>query len=98
MTVKIIEETPDVLPEYEKVLIAFRVESHFRVELCQGGLGGLQLIEETVTPYVKDYDKNEMDRPSQWTKRWDISRWGILSAFMGERRVGAAGGVENARS
>jgi len=50
----------------------------------------MNLIEERVTPYFKDYDKNESDRPSQWTKRWDISHWGILSAYIGERRVGAA--------
>ncbi len=90
MTVEIIEESLNILTEYEKVLIAFRVESRFRVELCQGGLGGMRLIEESVAPYVKNYDQNERDRPSQWSQHWDISSWGILSAFIGEQRVGGA--------
>jgi GNAT superfamily N-acetyltransferase len=90
MTAEIIEETRDALTEYEKVPIAFLVESRFRVELCEGGLGGMQLIEEPVAPYVKDYDQNQSDRPSQWTARWDISHWGILSAYIDGRRVGGA--------
>ncbi len=90
MVVDIIEETLNVLTEYEKVPIAFQVETCFRVELCQGGLGGIKLSEEPVTPYVKDYDSNERDKPSQWPRNWDISAWGILSAFIGQRRIGGA--------
>jgi GNAT superfamily N-acetyltransferase len=90
MTLKIIEETPDALPEYEKIPIAFSVESRFRVELEKNGLGGIKLVEEPVAPYVKDYDEHEDYRPTQWTKRFDLSGWGILSAFEGKTRVGGA--------
>jgi GNAT superfamily N-acetyltransferase len=90
MTFKIIEETSDVLSEYEKVPISFSVESCFRVELLQNGLGGIKLIEEPVTPYLKNYDADENYRPSSWLKRFDIANWGILSAFDGKRRVGGA--------
>lgn len=90
MTFQIIEETPDALGEYEKIPIAFRVESRFRVELVQNGLGGINFIEEKVIPFVKDYDANANERPSRWSERFDISNWGILSAFEGERRVGGA--------
>lgn len=91
MIFKIIEETPDALTEYEKIPISFRVESHFRVELCgENGLGGMKLVEEPVAPYVKDYDADENYKPSRWSKRFDISRWGILSAFDGNKRVGGA--------
>lgn len=95
MTFKIIEDAPDVLPEYEKISIAFRVESRFRVELSENGLGGIKLTEEPVTPYVKDYDEHENYRPSQWAKRFDMSGWGILSAFEGKKRVGGAAIVCN---
>jgi GNAT superfamily N-acetyltransferase len=90
MAIKIIEETADALHEYEKVSIAFRVESRFRVELFDGGLGGIKLTEEPVTPYIKDYDEYENYRPANWPKRFDISNWGILSAFDGKIRVGGA--------
>lgn len=92
MTFKIIEETPGALAEYEKIPISFSVESHFRVELRgENGLGGMKLIEERVAPYVKNYDADADYRPSRWSKRFDISGWGILSAFDGEnRRVGGA--------
>jgi len=90
MNFKIVEETPDILSEYEKVPISFRVESSFRVELCDAGLGGIKLIEESVTPYIKDYDADENYRPSSWRRRFDIANWGILSAFDGKRRIGGA--------
>lgn len=90
MPIEIVEESVDVLPEYEKVPIAFRVQSRFLVVPIQDGLGGLQFIEEAVVPYVKDYDADESERPSQWIKRFDLSHWGILSAFNGARRIGGA--------
>ncbi len=90
MNIEIIEESVAALLEYGKVPIAFRVESHFIVTPVDGGLGGLRFIEEPVVPYVKDYDANESERPSQWLKRFDVSHWGVLSAFNGAQRVGGA--------
>ncbi len=79
------------MPEYEKISIAFQVESYFRVELSESGLGGIKLIEEFVKiPFEKNYDEIEEEKPSQWIKRWNISHWGILSAFVGKQRVGGA--------
>jgi ribosomal protein S18 acetylase RimI-like enzyme len=91
MKVEIFEENTEILPEYEKISIAFQVESYFRVELCESGLGGIKLFEEkAATPYVKDYDNIQNEKPSHWIKRWDISNWGILSAFINKQRVGGA--------
>lgn len=90
MPVEIIEESSAVLSQYEKVPIAFCVETHFLVVSIDNGLGGLTFIEEPVTPYVKDYDVFENERPSAWLKRFDISRWGIFSAFENGQRVGGA--------
>jgi len=89
--VEVIEESVAALPEYGRVPIAFRVESRFRVEPIRGGLGGLLLVEEPVAaPYVKDYDAIEDNGPSHWAKRWDISNWGVISAFDGGERIGGA--------
>ncbi len=79
-----------MLAEYGRVPISFRVESRFRVEPVQGGLGGLRLVEEAVVPYVKDYDAVPEEGPSSWPRRWDIAHWGVLSACDGGRRVGGA--------
>lgn len=88
MAVEVIEEHVSALPEYEKVPIAFRVKSHFDVVAIDKGLGGLRLVEKPVVPYVKDYDANDSERPSQWPTRFDMSDWGIMSAFAGGQRVG----------
>jgi len=89
MEVRIAEETPAILADYEKVSIAFRVETAFRVELLSDGLAGVKLIEERVEkPFIKDYDVYE--KPTHWAERFDLSNWGFLSAFDGEKRIGAA--------
>lgn len=91
MKVNIVEETPEVLPEYEKVPISFWVETYFRVELSENGLQGIKLIEETVEmPFLKDYDAIEGEKPTQWAKRFNIENWAFFSAFVDQRRVGGA--------
>lgn len=91
MNVKIIEETPDVLRDYEKISIAFSVETFFRVELIENGLGGVKLIEEKVSnPFIKDYDAIEDNEISLTGERFDLSNWGILSAFDDGKRIGGA--------
>ncbi len=90
MPIEILKESPIVLPEYEKVPIAFHVETRFLVTPIDNGLDGFTFVEETVTPYVKNYDAFENERPTAWSKRFDISHWGIFSAFEGANRVGGA--------
>lgn len=90
MQIDIQEENEAVLSEYEKIPIAFTVELRFRVELLNQGLGGINLIEEAVEPYLKDYDAHPEERPSNWATQFDLSNWGFLSALDKGRRVGGA--------
>jgi GNAT superfamily N-acetyltransferase len=89
-SIEIIEESSAALVQYEKIPIAFRVETQFLIVPIDSGLGGLTFIEEPVAPYIKDYDAFENERPSAWSTRFDISRWGILSAFEKTQRLGGA--------
>lgn len=91
MPIKIVQEPLTALSEYGKVSIAFWVSSRLRVESVAGGLGGLQLIEEKVEPpYLKDYDQQPDEGPTRWMKCWNISNWGVFSAFDGAERVGGS--------
>lgn len=91
MHVEIREMGIDTLPLYAEIPIAFRVESMLRVDLVDGGLGGIRLHEERVaTPYVKDYDAHEDGGPERWPKRFDLRNWGIFFASDGNRPVGGA--------
>jgi ribosomal protein S18 acetylase RimI-like enzyme len=71
----------DLLSEYATIPIAFEVRSVLRVEAVENGLGGLRLVEETVTPpSIKDYDACEDGPPTAWPRQFDMSNWGFLLA------------------
>lgn len=77
------------LPEYGQVSIAFLVESVLDISFLHNGLGGITLTERALTtPYTKDYDAIKGEGPTRWAKRFDVSNWGLISAYAGDRRVG----------
>ncbi len=90
MPVKIEEVGVESLQRYAEIPMAFDVESALRVELVNGGLGGIVLREEKVsTPYRKDYDALESG-PASWPDSFDIAKWGIFLAVRDGRAVGGA--------
>ncbi len=82
------EDSMKALDKYSEVSIAFMVEARY-VAVPIGGTGeAWRLVRERVEkPWVKDYDGGES--PTRWL-RWDNTNWRILSAFVGEERVGGA--------
>ncbi|MBN1424165.1 GNAT family N-acetyltransferase [Candidatus Fermentibacteria bacterium] len=91
MNIVIEEIGADRYSLYDGIPARYTVESVFKVEVLDGGLGGFRLAEEKVaTPYIKDYDGHGEHRPSRWASEFDMSRWGILLARDGERHVGGA--------
>jgi ribosomal protein S18 acetylase RimI-like enzyme len=83
--------TPGTLGEHAGISIAFEVDQVLEVVLADGGLGGMSLTETRVAdPYVKDYDAIEGEGPTRWAGRFDLSNWGLLSAWRGGTRVGGA--------
>ena len=90
MAIQIAEQSVEQLRGYAAIPISFSVESRFRVDAIAQGRGGWQLTEEPEgTPYVKDYDEGG-ERPQRWLKQWDISRWVVLAACEGARKLGGA--------
>jgi GNAT superfamily N-acetyltransferase len=92
---QIVEEklTEETLTAYGTVSIAFRVESRLRLDLIDGGMGGIRFVEEPVNPsYIKDYDSDaslEASPPLRWL-RWASPASSLFAALEGERRIGGA--------
>lgn len=97
MKVKIQQISPDDLSLYASVSIAYEVRSVYRVEAIDDGLGGLALKEQRVSPYLKDYDTQTDgdDRPTGWSRQFDLSHWGFFLAMDEERAAGGAAVVLN---
>ena len=91
MPIEIVEQSAESLREYGAIPIAFTVDSRYRVEPIDRGLGGWTLTEERVEPpYVKDYDDMGEERPVRWSKRWDLSNWVFFAAVDRGARIGGA--------
>lgn len=85
--VRITEESISDLAAYETVSIAFEVNARLRLDefRARGAL-----VFDPIEPWWKDYDACEEDRPTSLARRFDMSNWGILSAFEDDRRLGGA--------
>lgn len=86
---RIAQEPWSAIADYASVPIAFEVRQRFRVVIPRSGLGGIQLrLERKTERYKKDYDAQPGQHPTEWARRFDVSRWGLLSAWSGSTRVG----------
>lgn len=91
MSIEIREAGPDALKQYGEIPIRFRVDSVFRVEEVESGLGGLLLREVVLDrPYTKDYGQSEGEAPLRWRGRFDLANWGFFLAYDGDRSLGGA--------
>ena len=85
MPIEIRPISPDLLDQYIAVPIVFTVRSRLRVDLVEGGLGGIRLVAEQVDPpYRKDYDLDET--PADLPSRFDVRNWAFLWRMMGTAR------------
>jgi hypothetical protein len=56
--------------------------------------GGVSLTERpNPIPYAKNYDAIAEEHPSSWSRRFDLSHWGLFGAYIDGSLVGAAAGV-----
>ena len=85
----LVEEPIARVSELVNISIAFTVESVFDVA---AGLAdeGVLCERKLERPYVKDYDAIIGEGPSYWSRRFDLTNWGLLSAYAAGERVGAA--------
>ena len=91
MSWHIVEQPLSQFTEHASVPISFQVISRLDVSAIESGLSGLAMREQIVErPYIKDYDDDAEEGPEHWCERWDLSKWVILAAFYGEKRVGGA--------
>lgn len=73
------------------VPIAFRVEEIFHVGPRDPATGAYRLTAQPADPpFTKDYDKLTGENPREWTRHFDVSRWGFLQARAEGTRIGGA--------
>ena len=94
MTVQIRSVGAEAFSLYDAIPNHFEVRTVFQVVAPEDGLGGLQLVEQPVEPYVKVY---ENDGPTAWAQEFDLQTWGIFVAFEAAKPVGGAAVALNAQ-
>jgi GNAT superfamily N-acetyltransferase len=73
---------------YARVSIAFEVRERLIAAAADSGLP--LAVEAVPAPYVKNYDAVPGNHPTDWPRRFDADRWGILVAHSNGTRVGGA--------
>jgi ribosomal protein S18 acetylase RimI-like enzyme len=89
MSIEVIQEELNHLPAHGQISIAFDVRTVLDLTVADGGFGGFVLHERKLaSPYVKDYDGIDGNRPGDWSRCFDITNWTLHSAWIDGRRVG----------
>ena len=90
MTIELTEEPMAALPEYARVPIIFTVDRVLDVTTRDDGRGFALSERRLEVPYEKDYDAIAGEGPSQWRRRFDLSKWALFTARFANRIVGGA--------
>ena len=92
MTIEIRQVGTEALVRYAEIPGRFRVESVLHIEQIDGGLGGLAMTERPLDkPYVKEFDDlEEVDNPTTWPRRFDLTNCGLFLALDSDKPVGGA--------
>lgn len=85
ITVKEVDKS--FLELYDKVAMNVNVNSEYKVERINNGLGGFILKEVQVEPYIKDLSSYE--HATGYENEFDITNWRFYMAFDGDIPVGA---------
>jgi GNAT superfamily N-acetyltransferase len=79
MRFEVSEDSLANLEGYARIRMSFVVRRILDVVPLDDGLKGFRLSErELETPYVKDYDA--IESPLQWTRSFDMLKWGLFVA------------------
>ena len=91
MAIEIRQVSQNSLEQHGKIPSRHRVESIFRVEEIDGGLGGFTLTETPLDqPYVKDFDEFNPEGVTYCRREFDVSNWLFLMAIDADKAVGGA--------
>jgi ribosomal protein S18 acetylase RimI-like enzyme len=91
LNLEIREEPITSMPMLGEVSIAFRIEKILEIIPPEQGLSGFLLRETSVAdPYAKDYDQVTGDGPATWASKFDVSRWGLITARRDGSLIGGA--------
>lgn len=90
MTIDVVGVSSTALAEYGRIPIAFEVNAIVDVAADNEDSTRFRLSERPITtPYLKDYDAIT-ETPTEWPRRFNMSKWGLMIARIDGQCVGGA--------
>ena len=81
----------DEIAAYARIPISFEVTDVFDVVQSERGDAPFTLsLRRLGVSYLKDYDAIGEEDPTEWPRRFDMSKWGLFAAHIDGQRVGGA--------
>ena len=91
MRIEVTLEPIAALAAYARIPISFEVNEVFDVVAEPDDSGRFRLSARRLEePYLKDYDAVGGEGPTQWLKRFDVTKWGFFVARIDGQQVGGA--------
>jgi len=73
-------------PQYDEIPMLVHVDSYYRLDKINRGLGGIRLVETPIESYTKDMSIYEV--ATEYEDHFDISNWAVFMAFDDGRAIG----------
>lgn len=64
--------------QYDLIPMRVHVSSYYKIDKINRGLGGFNLVEPPINPYLKDFCTGEDETVMRWERQWDISNFFVV--------------------
>jgi ribosomal protein S18 acetylase RimI-like enzyme len=88
LDIQVAEEPIETLAQQREVSIAFQYTKLY--DVIESPDGFVLTEQELATPRIKDYDLVDDDDPTNWSERFDVSKWGFIVGRSGGKRIAGA--------
>lgn len=81
MNIETLPVNLETLTEYSSIPMIYEVKAMLSIELIDNGIGGIIFREKVITtPFVRDFDALEGEKPIRWVKNFDTTNWALCIA------------------
>lgn len=81
MNIETLPVNLETLTEYSSIPMIYEAKDMLSIELIDNGIGGIIFHEKVIaTPFIRDFDALEGEKPVRWVKNFNTANWVLFLA------------------